>query len=179
MNKSVFSILRQLTTWHCPHPAAARRCWAPSMQQLVDICCLPGSQQQTRSGGRMGQTVRQTDGGTPDSFKDPAPLTMQAAPITIRYICVPLCCKPWQLRSTSIRSHRAYKVGQKSKLLILSEYVNKTEKIRGMWTNTNILNRWIFSKVTSKSVIVSCTSALGQHTAKRRRKCTKQSRYCL
>ena len=28
-------------------------------------------------------------------------------------------------------------VGQKSKLLILSEYVNKTEKIWGMWTNKN------------------------------------------
>ena len=28
-------------------------------------------------------------------------------------------------------------MGQKSKLLVLSEYVNKTEKI-GMWTNTNI-----------------------------------------
>jgi len=29
-----------------------------------------------------------------------------------------------------------YRVGQKSKLLILSEYVNKTEKIGGMRTNT-------------------------------------------
>ena len=28
-------------------------------------------------------------------------------------------------------------MGQKSKLLILSEYVNKTEKIGGAWTNTN------------------------------------------
>jgi len=31
-----------------------------------------------------------------------------------------------------------YRVGQKSKLLILSEYVNKTEKIGGMGTNTNV-----------------------------------------
>jgi len=32
-----------------------------------------------------------------------------------------------------------YRVGQKSKLklLILSEYVNKTEKIGGMWTTKN------------------------------------------
>jgi len=30
-----------------------------------------------------------------------------------------------------------YKVGLKSMLLILSEYVNKTQKIGGMWTNTN------------------------------------------
>ena len=28
-------------------------------------------------------------------------------------------------------------MGKKSKLLILSEYVNKTQKIRGMWTNTS------------------------------------------
>ena len=31
-----------------------------------------------------------------------------------------------------------YTVGQKSKLLILSEHVNKTGKTGGMWTNTNI-----------------------------------------
>jgi len=30
-----------------------------------------------------------------------------------------------------------YRVGRKRKLLILSEYVNKTEKIGGTWTNTN------------------------------------------
>jgi len=30
-----------------------------------------------------------------------------------------------------------YRVGQKSKLLILSEYVNKTEKVGGKWTNKN------------------------------------------
>ena len=35
------------------------------------------------------------------------------------------------------------------------------------------------SIVTSKYVIISCTCVLGQHTAKRRRKCTKQSRSCL
>jgi len=28
-------------------------------------------------------------------------------------------------------------VGQKCKLLILREYVNKTEKVGGTWTNTN------------------------------------------
>jgi len=30
-----------------------------------------------------------------------------------------------------------YRVGQKSKLLILSKYVNETEKTGGRWTNTN------------------------------------------
>ena len=33
---------------------------------------------------------------------------------------------------------RIYRVGHKSKRLILSECVSKTEKIGGMWTNTNI-----------------------------------------
>ena len=33
---------------------------------------------------------------------------------------------------------RIYRVGHKSKRLILNECVNKTEKIGGMWTNTNI-----------------------------------------
>ena len=32
---------------------------------------------------------------------------------------------------------RLYRVGQKSKLLISSEYVNKTENIGGMWTIKN------------------------------------------
>ena len=41
------------------------------------------------------------------------------------------------------------------------------------------LNGWIFGKVRSKSVVVSCTCALGQHAAKRRRKCTKQSCGCF
>ena len=35
----------------------------------------------------------------------------------------------------SIKQQILYRVGKKSKLLILSEYVNKTEKIGGIWTN--------------------------------------------
>jgi len=38
---------------------------------------------------------------------------------------------------SGLRLDSTYKVGQKSKLLILSECVNKTEKVGGMWTNTN------------------------------------------
>jgi len=37
-NKSVFSYLRTLITWHCPSP----------LQQSIDISCLPSAQQQTR-----------------------------------------------------------------------------------------------------------------------------------
>jgi len=43
-------LLRTLTTWHCPHPAAAMArllltAGPPAMQQSIDIYCLSGSQQ--------------------------------------------------------------------------------------------------------------------------------------
>jgi len=43
INKSVFSYLRTLTTWHCPH--------SPLLQQSIDISCLLGPQQQNSSSG--------------------------------------------------------------------------------------------------------------------------------
>jgi len=33
----------------------------PAVKQSIDVSCPPGSQQQTRRSGRMGQTDRQTD----------------------------------------------------------------------------------------------------------------------
>jgi len=42
------------------------------------------------------------------------------------------------LVETDNNAFQSIQGGSKSKLLILSEYVNKTEKIEGMWTNTNI-----------------------------------------
>jgi len=52
-NKSVFSFLRRLQTWYCPHlllrpRAAARAAAAPAVQQSIDISYLPDPQQQTR-----------------------------------------------------------------------------------------------------------------------------------
>jgi len=44
----------------------------------------------------------------------------------------------WQSRGIGTRMYELYRVGQKSKLSILSECVNKTDNLRGMWTNTNI-----------------------------------------
>ena len=108
----MLSFLRQLSTWHCSHllwSAVPRRrcCWAPAVQQSIDISCLRGAQQQTRSSGvrpRVGSDG-ETDGRTnPHSW----PHTVRAVAITWRVVM--------------------YRVGRKSKLLILSERVNKTEK---------------------------------------------------
>jgi len=52
----------------------------------------------------------------------------------------------WWVKTEDIASRRLYempvvfevsRMRQKSKLLVLSEYVNKTEKVGGMWTNKN------------------------------------------
>ena len=48
INKPVFSFLRQLTTWHCPHLLQRGCCWPPALQQFIDISWSPGPQQQTR-----------------------------------------------------------------------------------------------------------------------------------
>ena len=91
-NKSVFSFLRQLTTWHCPHsPAAAvarllLTTDLRAVQQSVHISCPPCPQQQTRRSGmrRLDGTDGQTDGPTPVSCigLDPAARrpTMRAMP---------------------------------------------------------------------------------------------------
>jgi len=69
---SAFSFLRQLQTRHCPYlllravlrPRAAA---APAAQQLIDMSCLSGAQQQTRrtilqrANGTDRRTIRHTD----------------------------------------------------------------------------------------------------------------------
>ena len=89
-NKSVFSFLRQLTTWHCPHSPATRRAAvhhataAPGSHCNQWIICPLGPQQQTcNSGVQMGQTYSVTHGQT-DALQlhiDPAPHTMHTVPI--------------------------------------------------------------------------------------------------
>ena len=50
-----------------------------------------------------------------------------------------------------------YRVGQKSKLLILSEYVNKTEKIGGTWTNKNSYREnKVLSDIFSWNILGHC-----------------------
>ena len=73
LNKYVFSFLRQLVTCHCPHLLRRGCCWAPAVQQSMDIACSPGPQQQTRSSGvrRAGEWDRQTDGKTPYRYTAP------------------------------------------------------------------------------------------------------------
>ena len=57
-----------------------------------------------------------------------------------------------------------YRVGQKSKLVIFSEYVNKTEKIGGMWKNKNgyreMKHCLIFSREIFYVAIVLCLNIL-------------------
>jgi len=71
-----------------------------------------------------------------------------------------------------------YRVGQKSKLLILSEYVNKTEKIGGMWTNKNSYREMKYCLIFSRKIfyvtIVLCLNivwlyAVNEITAKQTR----------
>jgi len=70
-NKSVFSFLRTLKTWHCPRSPSARRCcWAPAVQQSIDISCPPA--------GEGLRWDRQTDGRTLYSYIDPARRTVRA-----------------------------------------------------------------------------------------------------
>jgi len=79
----VFSFLRQLTTWHCPHSAAQHHCCGTAtahrqppavQQQSGDISGLAGPQQQTRHNSMWWPdgTDRQTDGWTSDSYIGPA-----------------------------------------------------------------------------------------------------------
>jgi len=65
----VFSFLRALTTWHCPHlllraVLRSRAAATPAVQQSIDISYPPGPQQQTRRTllQRANGTDRQTDG---------------------------------------------------------------------------------------------------------------------
>jgi len=82
LNKSVFSFLRALTTWHCPHlllhavlrPRAAA---TPAVQQSIDISNPPGPQQQTRR--------------TPYRFIDPVPHTVHAGSANNSKIATDLC----------------------------------------------------------------------------------------
>ena len=66
-NRSVFSLLRTPTTWHCPHSA---------VQQSTDITCPPGPQQQART-SRFAAVGSCWDRQTSYCYRDPAPHTMR------------------------------------------------------------------------------------------------------
>ena len=80
-NKSVFSYLRTLTSWHCPHSPAAVTAPMPGRYLLT---AMP-------TAGNLQQGVcccrpccdRRMDGRTPYCFIQPAPQTMHAVPITM------------------------------------------------------------------------------------------------
>ena len=74
--------LHTLTTGHCPHSPAARRCCS---NRSISPACL-GPQQLTCSSAfaAVGPCWdRQTDGRTPYRCVDPAPHAMQAVPASI------------------------------------------------------------------------------------------------
>ena len=80
LNKPVFSFLRILYADNVTLPAfACRCCWAPAVQQSIDISCPTGQQQQAYSSGFavvMGpHWARQTDGHY-HCVIDPGPHTM-------------------------------------------------------------------------------------------------------
>jgi len=73
-NKSVFSYLRTLTMWHCPHSAATAAAW-------IDISCPPGPQQQT--GSQSVCCSRRLVHAETDGWK---PHTIRAVPKTVTYL---------------------------------------------------------------------------------------------
>jgi len=75
-NNYVFSYLRMLTTWHCPHSLASR-CM---LQQSIDVSCRRAHSNKPAASCCSGR-VGQTDGQTPYRFIDPASHTMRAVPI--------------------------------------------------------------------------------------------------
>ena len=66
--------LRTLTTWHCPHSSAARRCYSNRLISLPAGPTAANLQQQVcHCGPMLGQRDGRTDRLTPYRFIDPAP----------------------------------------------------------------------------------------------------------
>ena len=88
LNKSVFSFIRQLTTWHCPHLAAAvHRSAGRAVINRYLLASRPTvanpQQRRAAAGCRDRGTDGQTYGRTRDSCIDPATHTMRAVPAII------------------------------------------------------------------------------------------------
>jgi len=86
-NKTVFTLIPRLSTWHCPHlllyAVLRRRCWRAPAPAAVDRCLLP-ERRSAANPPRAAQTDgtdKQTDGRTLDRFIDPAPHTVRALSI--------------------------------------------------------------------------------------------------
>ena len=94
---SLFSLLRQPTTWHCPHSPVAR-CAAVSRRRRrrccgsrrpprsIDVSRQPGLQHASKlAADGHGQTDGRTDGRTSDSCIDPAAHAVRSIPIARRH----------------------------------------------------------------------------------------------
>jgi len=75
-NKSVFSYLRTLTTWHCPHSHGARCCC--SSRSLSPARRAHNSRPAVA--GLLLWAHAETDGRTPYRFRDAASRTVRTAP---------------------------------------------------------------------------------------------------
>ena len=83
-DKSVFSFLRQLTTWHCRGAAAADR--RPTSRAAIDRYLLVAEPTAANPPQRMEQTDRQTDRRT-DRCIDHVPQTSWAEPMRNFAVC--------------------------------------------------------------------------------------------
>jgi len=81
------TVLRMLTTWHCPHSHATRCCcWSPAVQQSIVISSPPDPQQQTCSRGFAAVGPCWNKQNRRKDTVHPAPQSKRAVPITCRSI---------------------------------------------------------------------------------------------
>jgi len=83
----VFSFLRQLTAWYCPHShaaAASLTAGPPAVEQPIDISCRRAHSSKPAAAARGGRT-RQTDIRTRGTFTDRAPpVIMRVVPVSTK-----------------------------------------------------------------------------------------------
>jgi len=99
----VFSYLRTLTTWHCPHSPAARRCC--NNRSISPVSRAHSSKPSAAGWPVLGQTDGQTDGQTPYRCVS-APNTMQSVPTRQWHIAGSAPDTPSTMDSSSLGARR-------------------------------------------------------------------------
>jgi len=103
----VLSFLRQLTTWHCPHPAAARRCCGAAAADRQPASCAAMDRYLLLAGLTAANPPQPRDAGewdkrtdrrrTPHSFVDPGLYLSNFIRGRSKF---------WLLKSTTVLVHR-------------------------------------------------------------------------